>query len=43
MYSVSDKPILRVQPAAFLFAQRLGRRFVELRGPRLLAALARSL
>ena len=43
MCSVSDEPILRMQPAAFLFAQRLGGRLVELRRPRLLAALAGSL
>jgi hypothetical protein len=35
--------ILRVQPAAFLFAQRFGGCVVELRGPRLLASLVRSL
>ena len=37
------QPILRVQPAALLFAERFGRRLVEMRRPRLLAALGGSL
>ena len=43
MCSVSVEPILRMQPPTLLFAERLGRRLVELRRPRLLAALGRSL
>ena len=37
------QPILRVQPAALLFAERFGRRLIELRRPDLLAAFGGSL
>ena len=38
-----SQPILRMEPPAFFFAEGLGRRFVEMRRPRLLAALGGSL